>query len=145
MTPDPITAALQQLADQHEQLTQLTDLITGIGDTLREHESASRSRCICHSRRHVLPRTCPAGWYRTSAKLSSVPGSTVSPASDPGCGRAGTSHGSCGNSRRWMKIQLAWSTVTRSGMRRRPAGIGETISRITDPASSRLTLPLKWS
>ena len=40
MTPDPITAALQQLADHHEQLTQLTDLITGIGDTLREHEAA---------------------------------------------------------------------------------------------------------
>ena len=40
MTPDPITAALQQLADHHERLTQLTDLITGIGDTLREHEAA---------------------------------------------------------------------------------------------------------
>jgi hypothetical protein len=40
MTPDPLTAALQQLADHHEQLTQLTDLITGIGDTLREHETA---------------------------------------------------------------------------------------------------------
>ena len=40
MTPDPITAALQQLADHHEQLTQLTDLITGIGDTLREHAAA---------------------------------------------------------------------------------------------------------
>ncbi len=40
MTADPITAALQQLADHHEQLTQLTDLITGIGDTLREHEAA---------------------------------------------------------------------------------------------------------
>ena len=40
MTDDPITAALQQLADHHEQLTQLTELITGIGDTLREHESA---------------------------------------------------------------------------------------------------------
>jgi hypothetical protein len=35
-----ITAALQQLADHHEQLAQLTDLITGIGDTLREHEAA---------------------------------------------------------------------------------------------------------
>ena len=40
MTPDPITAALQQLADHHEQLTQLTELITGIGDTLREHAAA---------------------------------------------------------------------------------------------------------
>ena len=40
MTDDPITAALQQLADHHEQLTQLTDLITGIGDTLREHAAA---------------------------------------------------------------------------------------------------------
>ena len=40
MTQDPITAALQQLADHHEQLTQLTELITGIGDTLREHEAA---------------------------------------------------------------------------------------------------------
>jgi len=37
MTNDPITAALQQLADHHEQLAELTDLITGIGDTLREH------------------------------------------------------------------------------------------------------------
>ena len=40
MTPDPITAALQQLADHHDQLTQLTGLITGIGDTLREHAAA---------------------------------------------------------------------------------------------------------
>jgi hypothetical protein len=40
MTQDPITAALQQLAGHHEQLTQLTDLITSIGDTLREHEAA---------------------------------------------------------------------------------------------------------
>ena len=40
MTHDPITAALQQLADHHEQLTQLTELITGIGDTLREHAAA---------------------------------------------------------------------------------------------------------
>ena len=40
MTNDPITAALQQLADHHGQLTQLTSLITGIGDTLREHEAA---------------------------------------------------------------------------------------------------------
>ena len=40
MTDDPITAALQQLADHHEQLTQLTELITGIGDTLREHADA---------------------------------------------------------------------------------------------------------
>ena len=40
MSDDPITAALQQLADHHEQLSQLTDLITGIGDTLREHEAA---------------------------------------------------------------------------------------------------------
>jgi hypothetical protein len=39
MTPDPITAALQQLAGHHEQLTQLTDLVTGIGDTLRDHEA----------------------------------------------------------------------------------------------------------
>ena len=40
MTGDPITAALQQLADHHEQLVKLTDLIVGIGDTLREHEAA---------------------------------------------------------------------------------------------------------
>ncbi len=40
MTDDPITAALQQLADHHEQLTRLTELVTGIGDTLREHEAA---------------------------------------------------------------------------------------------------------
>jgi hypothetical protein len=40
VTPDPITAALQRLADHQEQLTQLTELITGIGDTLREHADA---------------------------------------------------------------------------------------------------------
>ena len=40
MTDDPITAALRQLADHHDQLTQLTELITGIGDTLREHQAA---------------------------------------------------------------------------------------------------------
>ncbi len=40
MTDDPITAALQQLADHHERLTRLTELITGIGDTLREHADA---------------------------------------------------------------------------------------------------------
>jgi hypothetical protein len=40
MTHDPITAVLQQLADHHEQLTQLTDLVTGIGDILREHQAA---------------------------------------------------------------------------------------------------------
>ena len=58
MTPDPITAALQQLADHHEQLTQLdaretghftalterltelTDLITGIGHTLHDDAAA---------------------------------------------------------------------------------------------------------
>ncbi len=44
MTDDPITAALQQLADHHEQLTRLTELVTGIGDTLRGHAAAcSRS------------------------------------------------------------------------------------------------------
>src|SRR6266699_2488773 len=40
MTDDPITAALQQLADHHDQLTQLAELVTGIGDTLREHQAA---------------------------------------------------------------------------------------------------------
>jgi len=40
MTDDPITAAVQQLADHHDQLTQLTDLVTAIGDTLREHQAA---------------------------------------------------------------------------------------------------------
>ncbi len=40
MTPDPITAALQQLADHSEQITQLTGLVTGIGRTLREHADA---------------------------------------------------------------------------------------------------------
>src|SRR5262249_15962142 len=40
MTNDPITAVLQQLADHHDQLTQLTELIAGIGDTLREHQAA---------------------------------------------------------------------------------------------------------
>jgi hypothetical protein len=39
MTDDPITAMLQQLAGHHDQLTQLTELITGIGDTLREHDA----------------------------------------------------------------------------------------------------------
>jgi hypothetical protein len=40
VTDDPITAVLQQLADHHDQLTQLTELVTGIGDTLREHQAA---------------------------------------------------------------------------------------------------------
>ena len=40
MTHDPITAMLQQLADHHDELTQLSELITGIGDTLREHQAA---------------------------------------------------------------------------------------------------------
>ena len=40
MTDDPIAAVLQQLADHHDQLTQLTELVTGIGDTLREHQAA---------------------------------------------------------------------------------------------------------
>ena len=39
MTDDPITAVLQQLADHHDQLTQLAELVTGIGDTLREHQA----------------------------------------------------------------------------------------------------------
>src|SRR6185503_11494468 len=40
MTDDPITAVLQQLADHHDQLTQFTEVITGIGDTLRQHQAA---------------------------------------------------------------------------------------------------------
>ena len=40
MTHDPITAMLQQLAGHHEQLAQLTELITAIGGTLHEHEAA---------------------------------------------------------------------------------------------------------
>ena len=51
MTHDPITAALQQLADHHEQLTQLTELITGIGDTLREHAGRPGQARRAHSRR----------------------------------------------------------------------------------------------
>jgi len=35
-----LLAVLQQLADHHDQLTQLTSLVTGIGDTLREQEAA---------------------------------------------------------------------------------------------------------
>jgi hypothetical protein len=51
MTDDPITAALQQLADHHDQLTQLTNLVTGIGDTLREHQAArTRSRASTGTR-----------------------------------------------------------------------------------------------
>jgi hypothetical protein len=53
MTDDPITAALQQLAEHHDQLTQLTELITAIGDTLRTRgcpdqacgDPALRRRC----------------------------------------------------------------------------------------------------
>ena len=40
MTDDPITAALQQLADHHDQLTQLAELITGIGRIVKEHAAA---------------------------------------------------------------------------------------------------------
>jgi hypothetical protein len=53
LTSDPITAALQQLAEHHDQLTQLTELITAIGDTLRS------TRPPCSSlRRPALRRRC---------------------------------------------------------------------------------------
>jgi hypothetical protein len=90
----------------------------------------SRSRCIRHSRSHLVPRARSDGWYGTSAKLSSLPGPAVSPASDQGCGRIGTSQASCWNFRSWQTIQSAWAPVSRSGMRRRPTG---------------MTRPLKWS
>ena len=73
MTPDPITAALQQLADHHDQLTQLTELITGIGDTLREHaavlaklaETPRADADIDASR--YRPSPAPAWWKLAAA------------------------------------------------------------------------------
>jgi hypothetical protein len=60
-------------------------------------------------------------------------------------GRSGTSQGSCMNFCSWKRIQVPRSPVSPSGMRRNPDGTREAISRITDSASPRLTLPLKWT
>src|SRR5271170_2232169 len=56
-----------------------------------------------------------------------------------------TSVGHCRNFCIWKKIQLLRSPVSPSGTRRRPDGTRDTISRITDSVSARLTLPLKWA
>ncbi len=72
MTQDPITAALQQLADHHDQLTQLTDLITGIGDTLREHEAALAKLAESHPADadpdRYRPSSPPAWWKLAAAE-----------------------------------------------------------------------------
>ena len=84
MTPDPITAALQQLADHHEQLTQLTDLITGIGDTLREHEAALAKLAepppADADPDRYRPSPPPAWW-----KLAAADRRNPSPGCAPGC------------------------------------------------------------
>ena len=67
MTQDPITAALQQLADHHEQLTQLTELVTGIGDTLREHEAAL-AKLAETSPDSYRPGPAPAWWKLAAAE-----------------------------------------------------------------------------
>ena len=56
-----------------------------------------------------------------------------------------TSVGHCRNFCIWKEIQLLRSPVSPSGTRRRPDGTRDTISRITDSESARLTLPLKWA
>ena len=66
MTHDPITAALQQLADHHEQLTQLTELIAGLGDTLREHEAAL-TRLTETTPDGYRPDPAPAWWKLAAA------------------------------------------------------------------------------
>jgi len=58
---------------------------------------------------------------------------------------AGTRFGDCMNFCIWKKIQLFLSPVSPSGTRLRPDGTREVISRSTDSASARLTLPLKWA
>ena len=70
MTDDPITAALQQLADHHDQLTQLTELVTDIGDTLREHQAALEklAQTPPADADGYLPSPPPAWW-----KLASTP------------------------------------------------------------------------
>ena len=70
MTDDPITAALQQLADHHDQLTQLTELITGIGDTLREHQAALEKLAETPptpTRTATTPSPPPAWWKLAAA------------------------------------------------------------------------------
>ena len=86
MTDDPITAALQQLADHHDQLTQLTELITGIGDTLREHQAALEKLAETPRRRRPgrLPPQPAAGVVEARGRR---PGRTHRP--PPGLGRAG--------------------------------------------------------
>ena len=69
---------------------------------------------------------------------------SYSPSASP-TGPSGTSQGSWRNFCSWKKIQLPRSPVSPSGMRRSPDGTREAISRITDSASARLTLPLKWT
>src|ERR1700722_11712748 len=56
-----------------------------------------------------------------------------------------TSAGHCMNLCIWKKIQLWRSPAPPPGPRRRPDGTRDTISRITDSVSARLTLPLKWA
>ena len=76
MTQDPITAALQQLADHYEQLTQLTDLITGIGDTLREHANAlaklAKTPPVGADPDGYRPDPAPA-WWKLAAADSQEP------------------------------------------------------------------------
>ena len=82
MTHDPITAALHQLAAHHEQLTQLADLITGIGDTLREHAAALAKLAESHRHADADPdRYQPEPGRRRGG--SSPPPTAPSPS--PGC------------------------------------------------------------
>ena len=85
MTDDPITAVLQQLADHHDQLTQLTELITGIGDTLREHQAALAK--LAETPRRRPGRLPPEPAARVVEARGRRPGRTHRP--PPRLGRAG--------------------------------------------------------
>ena len=67
MTHDPITAMLQQLAGHHEQLTQLTELITGIGDTLREHQAALAKLAETETDTNRYRPSPPPAWWKLAA------------------------------------------------------------------------------
>jgi hypothetical protein len=100
MTNDPITAALQQLADHHDQLTQLTELITGIGETLREHQAALEklAETPTPTRTAIAPNHHPPGGSsrpptepnpspasRPGSSMSTAPATATSPPPSPPC------------------------------------------------------------
>ena len=76
MTEDPITAVLQQLADHHDQLTQLTEVITGIGDTLREHQAALEKLT-------ETPPADPDGYHEAAAAAARIAAALTGPDHEP--------------------------------------------------------------